>query len=108
MQFCGFVLFKYRKETEKTAIIILIEKLLISLSDLLALLNVLICCEIEMITTNNDPIEEGKKLLNLIRISGKTLNKLKELAANENKDAENLLKNIKSDGQTMINNININ
>ncbi len=46
MQFCGFVLFKYRKETEKTAIIIVIEKLLISLSNLLAVLNVPICCEI--------------------------------------------------------------
>ncbi len=87
MQFYGFVLFKYRKDTQKTGIIIFIEKLLISLSNLLAVLNVPICCEIEMNTTNNDPIEEGKKLLRLINLSGDTFKKLKELAANENKDA---------------------
>ncbi len=57
--------------------------------------------------TNNDSIEEGKKLLRLINLSGNTFKKLKELATNENKDAEDLLKNIKSEGQTMINNLNL-
>ena len=100
---CGFVSFKYRNDSEKTATIILIEKLLISLSNLFAMLNVPICCKKPINTTNKDPIEEGKQLLNLMKVSSDTFEKLKELAANGNKDAEDLLKNLNSTGQTMIN-----
>ena len=91
---CGFVSFKYRNDSEKTATIILIEKLLISLSNLFAKLNVPICCKKAINIKNEDPIEEGKKLLNLMKVSGDTFEKLKELAANGNKDAEDLLKNL--------------
>ena len=50
-------------------------------------------------------MEEGKKLLNLINVSGDTFVILKELAADGNKDEEDLLKNLNSSGQTMINNL---
>ena len=102
---CGFVSFNYRNDTEKTPIIILIEKLLIFLSNLLAVLNAPICCKKAINTTNKDPIEEGKKILRLINLSGEIFGKIKELAANGNKDAEELQKNINSAGQTMINNL---
>ena len=68
------------------------EKLLISLSNLFAMLNVPICCKKAINIKNEDPIEEGKKLLNLMNVSEKIINKLRELAANKNKDAEELLK----------------
>ena len=56
-------------------------------------------------TTYKYPIEEDKKLLSLINVSGDTFEKLKELAANGNKDTEDILKNLNSAGQTMINNL---
>ena len=56
-------------------------------------------------TTNKGLIEEGKKLLNLFNVFGDTFENLKDLAAIGNKDAEDLLKNINSDGQAMINNL---
>ena len=59
-------------------------------------------------TTNKDPIEEGKNLLSLISDSEQNLESLKELAANGNKDAENLLQNLNSAGQAMINNLILN
>jgi hypothetical protein len=102
---CGFVSFIYRNDTEKTAKVILIEKILISLSNLLAILDVPICCKVTTNTTNKDPIEEGKNLLSLISDSKKNLELLKELAANGNKEAEKLLKYLNSAGQAMINNI---
>ena len=92
---CGFV----------SAMVILIEKLLISLSNLLAILDVPICCKVTTNTTNKDPIEEGKKLLNRIYASDNYFVKLKELAAKGNKDAEELLKKLNLAGQTMINNL---
>ena len=102
---CGFVSFIYRNDTEKTAKVILIEKILISLSNLLAILDVSICCKVTTNTTNKDPIEEGKNLLSLISNSKHILELLKESAANGNEDADNLLKNLNSAGQAMINNI---
>ena len=114
---CGFVSFIYRNDTEKTAKVILIEKILISLSNLLAILDVPICCKVTTNTTNTtnitnttnttkkDPIEEGKNLLSLISDSKRNLELLKELAANGNKEAEKLLKYLNSAGQAMINNI---
>ena len=54
-------------------------------------------------TTNKDLIEEGKKILSLIKLSDDTFEELKELASNGNKDAEDLLKNLNSAGQNMIN-----
>ena len=102
---CGIVSFKYRNDTKKSAKIIFIEKLLVSLPNLLAILDVPICCKVTTNTTDKDPIEEGKKLLNLINTSVDNCGKLKELAANGNKDAEELLKNLNSAGQTMINNL---
>ena len=102
---CGFVLFIYRNDTEKTAKAILIEKILISLPNLLAILDVPICCKVTTNTTNKDPIEEGKNLLSLISDSKRNLELLKELAANGNKEAEKLLKYLNSAGQAMINNI---
>ena len=69
------------------------------------MLNVPICCKMTINTTNSDPMEEGKKLLNLINVSGDTFVILKELAADGNKDEEDLLKNLNSSGQTMINNL---
>ena len=90
---CGNISFNYRNDSEKTATIILIEKLLISLSNLFAMLNVPICCKKAINIKNEDPIEEGKKLLNLMNVSEDIINKLRELAANKNKDAEELLKN---------------
>ena len=92
---CGFV----------SAMVILIEKLLISLSNLLAILDVPICCKVTTNTTNKDPIEEGKKLLNRIYASDNYFVKLKELAAKGNKDAEELLKKLNLAGQAMINNL---
>ena len=56
-------------------------------------------------TTNKDLIEEGKKILSLIKLSDDTFEELKELASNGNKDAEDLLKNLNSAGQNMINNL---
>ena len=56
-------------------------------------------------TTNKDLIEEGKKILSLIKLSDDIFEELKELAANGNKDAEDLLKNLNSSGQNMINNL---
>jgi predicted DNA-binding antitoxin AbrB/MazE fold protein len=56
-------------------------------------------------TTNKDLIEEGKKILSLIKLSDDTFEELKELASNGNKDAEDLLKNLNSSGQNMINNL---
>ena len=56
-------------------------------------------------TTNKDLIEEGKKILSLIKLSDDIFEELKELAANGNKDAEDLLKNLNSAGQNMINNL---
>ena len=100
---CGIISFNYRNDSEKTATIILIEKLLISLSNLFAMLNVPICCKKTINIKNEDPIEEGKKLLNLMNVSEDIINKLRELAANKNKDAEELLKNLNLAGQTMIN-----
>ena len=102
---CGFVSFIYRNDTEKTAKVILIEKILISLSNLLAILDVPICCKVTTNTTNKDPIEEGKNLLSLISNSKHILELLKESAANGNEDADNLLKYLNSAGQAMINNI---
>jgi hypothetical protein len=102
---CGFVLFIYRNDTEKTAKAILIEKIVISLPNLLAILDVPICCKVTTNTTNKDPIEEGKNLLSLISNSKHILELLKESAANGNEDADNLLKNLNSAGQAMINNI---
>ena len=102
---CGFVLFIYRNDTEKTAKAILIEKILISLPNLLAILDVPICCKVTTNTTNKDPIEEGKNLLSLISNSKHILELLKESAANGNEDADNLLKYLNSAGQAMINNI---
>ena len=102
---CGFVSFKYWNDTEKTAKIIFIKKLLISLPNLLAILNIPICCKVTTNTIDKDPIEEGKKLLSLINASVDFCEKLKELAANGNKDVEELLKNLNSAGQTMINNL---
>ena len=67
------------------------------------MLNVPICCKKAINIKNEDPIEEGKKLLNLMNVSEDIINKLRELAANKNKDAEELLKNLNSAGQTMIN-----
>lgn len=67
------------------------------------MLNVPICCKKAINIKNEDPIEEGKKLLNLMNVSEDILNKLRELAANKNKDAEELLKNLNLAGQTMIN-----
>ena len=90
---CGFVSFVFRNDTKKIPTIILIEKILISLSNLLAILDVPICCKVSINTTNKDPIEEGKNLLNLINVSDDTFGKLKELVTNGNKDAENLLEN---------------
>ena len=95
----------YRNDTKKIPTIILIEKILIPLSNLLAILDVPICYKVSINTTNKDPIEEGKNLLNLINVSDDTFEKLKELAANGNKDAEALLKNLNSAGQAMINNL---
>ena len=46
-------------------------------------------------TTNKDLIEEGKKILSLIKLSDDTFEELKELASNGNKDAEDLLKKSK-------------
>ena len=92
---CGFV----------SAMVILIEKLLISLSNLLAILDVPICCKVTTNTTNKDPIEEGKKLLNRIYASDNYFVKLKELAAKGNKDGEELLKKLNLAGQAMINNL---
>ena len=66
---CGFV----------SAMVILIEKLLISLSNLLAILDVPICCKVTTNTTNKDPIEEGKKLLNRIYASDNYFVKLKKI-----------------------------
>ena len=97
---CGFVSFIYRNDTEKTAKAILIEKILISLPNLLAILDVPICCKVTTNTTNKDPIEEGKNLLSLISDSKRNLELLKELA-----DAEKLLDNLNLAGQAMINNI---
>jgi predicted DNA-binding antitoxin AbrB/MazE fold protein len=57
-------------------------------------------------TTNKDLIEEGKKILSLIKLSDDTFEELKELASNGNKDAEDLLKNLNSAGQNKINNLN--
>ena len=54
-------------------------------------------------TTNKDLIEEGKKILSLIKLSDDTFEELKELASNGNKDAEDLLKNLNTEGQNMIN-----
>jgi hypothetical protein len=102
---CGFVSFIYRNDTEKTAKVILIEKILISLSNLLAILDVPICCKVTTNTTNKDPIEEGKNLLSLISDSKRNLELLKELAANGSEDAEKLLDNLNLTGQAMINNI---
>ena len=93
----------YRNGTEKTAIIILIEKILISLSNFLAILEAPICCKIDINTTNKNPFEEGKKILNLIQSSGYIFKELKGLAANGNKNVEDLLKNLHSAGQNMIN-----
>ena len=56
-------------------------------------------------TTNKDLIEEGKKILSLIKLSDDTFEELKELAANGNKDTKDLLKNLNSAGQNMINNL---
>ena len=56
-------------------------------------------------TTNKDLIEEGKKILSLIKLSDDTFEELKELASNGNKDAEDLLKNLNSAGHNMINNL---
>ena len=81
---------------------------MISLSNLLAILDAPICCKVTTNTTNNDPIEEGKKLLKLIYASDVIFKILKELAANGNKYAENLLKNLNSAGQAMINNLILN
>jgi hypothetical protein len=78
---CGFVLFIYRNDTEKTAKAILIEKILISLPNLLAILDVPICCKVTTNTTNKDPIEEGKNLLSLISNSKHILELLKYLFA---------------------------
>ena len=64
-----------------------------------------ICCKVTTNTTNKDPIEEGKNLLSLISDSEQNLESLKELAANGNKDAENLLQNLNSAGKAMINNL---
>lgn len=100
---CGIISFNYRNDSEKTATIIFVEKLLISLSNLFAMLNVPICCKKAINIKNEDPIEEGKKLLSLMNVSEDIINKLRELAANKNKDAEELLKNLNSAGQTMIN-----
>ena len=105
---CGFVSFIYINETEKTAMVILIEKNLISLSNLLAILDAPICRKLTTNTTNKDPIEEGKNLLSLISDSEQNLESLKELAANGNKDTENLLQNLNSAGQAMINNLILN
>ena len=102
---CGFASFMYTNDIEKTAAIILKEKLLISLSNLLAVLNVPICCIMAINTTNKGLIEEGKKLLNLFNVFGDTFENLKDLAAIGNKDAEDLLKNFNSEGQAMINNL---
>ena len=102
---CGIVLFKYRNDSEKTAITILKEKLLISLSNLLAILNVQICCKMSNNMTNNDSIEEGKNLLNLINSSDIIFEKLKGLAANGNQEAKNLLESLNSAGLTMVNNL---
>ena len=102
---CGIVLFKYRNDSEKTAITILKEKLLISLSNLLAILNVQICCKMPNNMTNNDSIEEGKNLLNLINSSDIIFEKLKGLAANGNQEAKNLLESLNSAGLTMVNNL---
>ena len=108
---CGFVSFIYRNDTEKTAKVILIEKILISLSNLLAILDVPICCKVTTNTTNTtnttkkDSIEEGKNLLSLISDSKRNLELLKELAANGSEDAEKLLDNLNLTGQAMINNI---
>ena len=95
---CGFVSFIYRNDTEKTAMAILIEKILISLPNLLAILDATICC-------NKDPIEEGKNLLSLISASKENLELLKELANKGNKDANKLICNLNSAGQDMINNL---
>ena len=102
---CGVVLVKYRNDTEKTAITILIAKLLISLSNLLAILNVPICCKMTNNITNNDSIEEGKILLNLITSSDKIFEKLKGLADNGNQEERNLLESLNSVGSTMVNNL---
>ena len=59
---CGFVSFKYRNDTEKTAKIIFIEKILDSLPNLLAILDVPICYKVTTNTTDKDPIEKGKQL----------------------------------------------
>ena len=67
------------------------------------MLNVPICCKKAINIKNEDPIEAGKKLLNLMNVSEDIINKLRELAANKNKDAEELLKNLNLAGQTMIN-----
>ena len=67
------------------------------------MLNVPICCKKAINIKNEDPIEAGKKLLNLMNVSEDIINKLRELAANKNKDAEELLKNLNLAGQTIIN-----
>ena len=65
----GIVSFKYRKDTEKTAIIILIEKLLISLSNLLAFLNAPICCKIAINITNTTNKTNTTNTTNTINIA---------------------------------------
>ena len=63
---------------------------MISLSNLLVVLNAPICCKIAINITNKDPIEEGKKILKLTNLSGEIFEKIKELAVNGNKDTEEL------------------
>ena len=60
---CGFASFIYRKNSEKAAIIIFIEKILISLTNPLAILKVPICCKMKEDTKSQDPIEDCKKLI---------------------------------------------
>ena len=55
--------------------------------------------------TNNDSIEEGKILLNLITSSDKIFEKLKGLADNGNQEERNLLESLNSVGSTMVNNL---
>ena len=100
---CGFVSFIYRKDSEKTAIIIFIDKILTSLTDLLSILKVPICCKMKEDTKSQDPIEDCKKLIGNISVSNEIIEKLKQLAANGNQDAKDLLKNLKTAGQNMIN-----
>ena len=105
------VLYRYRNDKEKYALTSFIQNILVALFTFFVVFKVFCFCKKEEKKAEepkenaNDPIDEGNHFYNLLSKSSSLIEGLKKSSSEGNEKANELIKNIKREGQNLVNSI---